>query len=250
MSDPITTLIEKLESDKLVELIRVAESSERYEDMAKMLKALVGMKVKEKKDLNEEERNLLSVGFKNIVGTKRASWRTLNGIEEEEIDADLIDNYKKVLESELEQVCGEVLHLLAKQLIPQVDGKNDETEVFYKKMAADYYRYKSEFDPSETNKQNCEDYYKSAYEIAQKTLAETHPTRLGLALNFSVCYYEILKKPEQAVSLAKQAFDAAIAKLDDLNDQNYKDSTLIMQLLRDNLTLWSSNDDADDDGDN
>mmetsp|Transcript_101132 Transcript_101132/g.123830 ORF Transcript_101132/g.123830 Transcript_101132/m.123830 type:complete len:130 (+) Transcript_101132:876-1265(+) len=83
--------------------------------------------------------------------------------------------------------------------------------------------------------------------LQKKTLAETHPTRLGLALNFSVCYYEILKKPQQAVELAKKAFDAAIAKLDDLNDQNYKDSTLIMQLLRDNLTLWTSETAGDDD---
>jgi len=63
---------------------------------------------------------------------------------------------------------------------------------------------------------------------------------LGLALNFSVCYYEILKQPEKACELAKKSFDAAIEKLDGLNDSNYKDSTLIMQLLRDNLTLWTS----------
>merc|ERR1711972_216383 len=72
------------------------------------------------------------------------------------------------------------------------------------------------------------------------------PERLGLALNFSVCYYEILKKPTLACDLAKKSFDAAIEKLDTLNDASYKDSTLIMQLLRDNLTLWTS---SQDDGD-
>merc|ERR1712107_688128 len=75
---------------------------------------------------------------------------------------------------------------------------------------------------------------------SKKTLPETHPTRLGLALNFSVCYYEILKEADKACKLAKEAFDAAIEKLDTLNDASYKDSTLIMQLLRDNLTLWTS----------
>jgi len=77
-------------------------------------------------------------------------------------------------------------------------------------------------------------------DIATASLPETHPTRLGLALNFSVCYYEILKEPEKACELAKKAFDSGIAKLDTLNDASYKDSTLIMQLLRDNLTLWTS----------
>lgn len=82
--------------------------------------------------------------------------------------------------------------------------------------------------------------YKAATEVAQTDLAPTHPIRLGLALNFSVFYYEILNSPERACRLAKTAFDDAIAELDTLSEDSYKDSTLIMQLLRDNLTLWAS----------
>lgn len=121
-------------------------------------------------------------------------------------------------------------------------------------------------------------------DIANAELAPTHPIRLGLALNFSVFYYEILNSPDRACNLAKQvrydysrftiifhwfftmwyfekfealnwkfgcnvgwcfvvywqAFDEAIAELDTLGEDSYKDSTLIMQLLRDNLTLWTS----------
>ena len=68
-------------------------------------------------------------------------------------------------------------------------------------------------------------------------MASTHPIRLGLALNFSVFYYEIMNKPDEACKLAKKAFDDAIAELDQLREDTYKDSTLIMQLLRDNLTV-------------
>ena len=78
--------------------------------------------------------------------------------------------------------------------------------------------------------------YKEAVEAA-KEMATTHPIRLGLALNFSVFYYEIMNKPEEACKLAKSAFDDAIAELDSLKEDSYKDSTLIMQLLRDNLTV-------------
>ena len=73
-------------------------------------------------------------------------------------------------------------------------------------------------------------------------MAPTHPIRLGLALNYSVFLYEVQAKQAEACTLAKQAFDDAIAELDTLDEESYKDSTLIMQLLRDNLTLWTSED--------
>jgi len=114
-------------------------------------------------------------------------------------------------------------------------------------MSGDYYRYLAEFrQANDSYKEKSKEYYQKALDIAQDNLPETHPTRLGLALNFSVCYYEILKQPEKACELAKKSFDAAIEKLDGLNDSNYKDSTLIMQLLRDNLTLWTSEQAEDD----
>src|SRR6478752_7881110 len=88
----------------------------------------------------------------------------------------------------------------------------------------------------------------SATDVAQTELTPTHPIRLGLALNFSVFYYEILNSPDRACHLAKQAFDDAIAELDSLSEESYRDSTLIMQLLRDNLTLWTSSDNAEAEG--
>jgi len=107
----------------------------------------------------------------------------------------------------------------------------------------DYHRYLAEFKTGADRKEAAEHTllaYKAAQDIALVDLAPTHPIRLGLALNFSVFYYEILNSPERACHLAKQAFDEAIAELDTLGEESYKDSTLIMQLLRDNLTLWTS----------
>lgn len=102
----------------------------------------------------------------------------------------------------------------------------------------DYHRYLAEFALGDKRKASADkslEAYKNATEVAQTDLAPTHPIRLGLALNFSVFYYEILNSPDQACHLAKQAFDDAIAELDTLSEESYKDSTLIMQLLRDNL---------------
>ena len=118
----------------------------------------------------------------------------------------------------------------------------------------DYHRYLAEFALGDKRKISADkslEAYKAATEVATTDLAPTHPIRLGLALNFSVFYYEILNSPDQACHLAKQAFDDAIAgqhspcitlasadmsiELDTLSEESYKDSTLIMQLLRDNL---------------
>ena len=239
-------LIEGLEIAKLVELVRVAETAERYDDMCKFVKKLVKQKSEKQQDLDIDERNLLSVAYKNVVGAKRASWRTLAGGFEDG-DEELLNKYKKLVELELEEICKEVLDLLTNYLCKNVENKGDETEVFYLKMCGDYYRYLSEFrSDNEEYKSKAKEYYGKAMEVAEKNLNETHPTRLGLALNFSVCYYEILKEPEKACDLAKKSFDSAIEKLDTLDNDSYKDSTLIMQLLRDNLTLWTSANDNDD----
>jgi len=243
--DAVSDLTESLSVEKMVDLVRVAETAERYDDMCKFVRKLVEMKSAEGKDLDVDERNLLSVAYKNVVGSKRASWRTLSG-GFDDADAELLEKYKKLVEDELEAICKEVLSLLTDHLCKNVKGNGDETEVFYLKMCGDYYRYLSEFKTDDEEiKTKAEEHYKQAMDVAEANLNETHPTRLGLALNFSVCYYEILKKPEKACDLAKKSFDAAIEKLDTLNDASYKDSTLIMQLLRDNLTLWTSNNEDD-----
>ena len=112
----------------------------------------------------------------------------------------------------------------------------------------DYYRYMSEILPDGDRRKesalNSLSAYKEAVEIAKAEggLSPVHPIRLGLALNFSVFYYEILNSPKEAKTLAQQAFEEAVKELSGMDETEsaYKDSTLILQLLRDNLTLWNS----------
>merc|ERR1712019_185773 len=146
-------------------------------------------------------------------------------------------------------ICNDILGIIDESLIP--NSTQEEAKVFYYKMKGDYHRYLSEFQTGDARKASASsalDAYTAASGIASSDLPPTHPIRLGLALNFSVFYYEILNSPDRACNIAKQAFDDAIAELDTLNEESYKDSTLIMQLLRDNLTLWTS-DAATDDAD-
>lgn len=141
--------------------------------------------------------------------------------------------------------CQEVLKLIDEDLLKSVDTADNPTEgkVFYLKMKGDYYRYLVEVKGPGPERSALAEQSKEAYGEAMKAaddLANTHPIKLGLALNYSVFHYEIMNSSTEACQLARKAFDDAIAELDSLKEESYKDSTLIMQLLRDNLTLWTS----------
>jgi len=226
-------------------MAKLAEQAERYDEMVEEMKKIA--KLVGEQELSVEERNLLSVAYKNVIGARRASWRIISSIEQKEESKGNEDHvariktYRAAVENELSDICASILSLLDEHLVPT--ASTGESKVFYLKMKGDYHRYLAEFKTSADRKEAAEHTmlaYKAAQDIALVDLPSTHPIRLGLALNFSVFYYEILNSPERACHLAKQAFDEAIAELDSLGEDSYKDSTLIMQLLRDNLTLWTS----------
>merc|ERR1712003_284801 len=189
----------------------------------------------------------LSVAYKNAVGSRRAAWRIITSVEQKERSKGNEDNaaYAKEfclkVEKELQEICDTILGLLDANLIKKAG--NGESKVFYQKMKADYYRYIAEFsdgDKKSAAAENARLAYSEAAGVAERDLAVTHPIRLGLALNYSVFMYEVLSNPDEACKMARTAFEDAIAELDNVADDSYKDSTLIMQLLRDNLTLWTS----------
>merc|ERR1712060_417122 len=158
-----------------------------------------------------------------------------------EENAKFAKEYCKKVESELDDICKKILSVLDDCLIGK--ATTGESKVFYQKMKADYYRYIAEYTTGEDKDKASEDArksYEEAFSVAQKDLAVTHPIRLGLALNYSVFQYEVLANPDDACKMARTAFEDAIAELDNVAEDSYKDSTLIMQLLRDNLTLWTS----------
>ncbi|XP_066350694.1 14-3-3-like protein GF14-A [Miscanthus floridulus] len=237
--------------EEMVYMAKLAEQAERYEEMVDFMEKVVSAAASS--ELTVEERNLLSVAHKNVIGAHRASWRIVSSIEHKEETrgaaghAAAARGYRARVEAELSGICAGILRLLDDRLVPAAAAV--DAKVFYLKMKGDYHRYLAEFKTGAERKDAADSTlaaYQAAQDIAVKELPPTHPIRLGLALNFSVFYYEILNSPDRACSLAKQAFDEAISELDTLGEESYKDSTLIMQLLRDNLTLWTS--DMQEDG--
>jgi len=244
---PKKNITMSLSKDECVYMAKLAEQAERYDEMADYMRDVSKL---DGGDLSVEERNLLSVAYKNAVGSRRASWRIISSVEQKELaksnteSAGRAGQYRVKVEKELDDICQKILSLLENNLIGKdVSAGKEESQVFYYKMKGDYHRYIAEYKADEEKKKAADqarDAYKEAMNIAEAGLLVTHPIRLGLALNFSVFYYEVLNLPEEACAMARKAFEDAIAELDNVSEDSYKDSTLIMQLLRDNLTLWTS----------
>ncbi|KAI5288180.1 hypothetical protein KEM52_001272 [Ascosphaera acerosa] len=115
-------------------LARLCEQAERYDEMVTYMKEVASMGG----ELSVDERNLLSVAYKNVVGTRRASWRIISSIEQKEQSkgseqhVGIISHYRAKIEDELERVCQDVLGVLDTALIPKAES--GESKVFYHKM--------------------------------------------------------------------------------------------------------------------
>ena len=145
-----------------------------------------------------EERDLLSVVFKNAVDSRRAAWRVITSIEQKEKSkseeklASYAREYIVKVENELQKIREGVLALMDKKLVPS--PSTNESKAFYYKMKSDYYRYFAEFATGETKSKASEDARDACVEankIAENDLAVTHPVRLAMALSSVVTQRQI-----------------------------------------------------------
>lgn len=103
------------EITKLIERAKCAEQAERYDDMSDYMKQVTELRSKEggQNVLDNTERNLLSVAYKNVVGSRRSSWRVISSLEQktdnDEGKKRLIETYREKIEKELTEICNTVL---------------------------------------------------------------------------------------------------------------------------------------------
>ena len=223
-------------------MARVAEQAERFDDMVMYLNEVVKSK---NEDFTTEERNLLSVGFKNQIGSKRTAIRTISAIEQnpkyQKFNESLL-SYKSKIEEELYDQCIAIVESVKNNCMKV--AQTDETKAFFYKMIGDYYRYVAECakaDKLETVKNGALENYQLA-QSACESLNPCNPIRLGLALNFSVFHYEVMNNHKQACELGEQALSDALEKIDDVDEETFRDAKSIIELLKENLSLWKEED--------
>lgn len=219
-------------------MARVAEQTERFDDMVEFLKPVMEEKGA---TLDSDQRNLLSVAFKNFITTPRAAIRTISAIEgnaKYEKFADALKDYKTKIEEKLQGNCQIVIDLVRKHIIPT--ATDSSTKCFYYKMIGDYYRYMAE-SAKDSKLESAKEEAKKAYEEASvdiEKLSACDSIRLGLALNYSVFFYESIGDTKKAVELGEKALSDALDKLDQCSEEEFRDAQNIIELLRENLSLW------------
>jgi 14-3-3 protein epsilon len=199
-------------------------------------------------DFSVEERNLLSVGFKNLIGGKRTAIRTISAIEQNPKYSKFgtaLGDYKRKIEGELHKDCQNIIDMIKNDAMKALN--ESEGKAFFLKMVGDYYRYMAE--SAQTDKlaharDGALQHYKEA-DTAGKDLPACNPIKLGLALNFSVFYYEVMQDSKQACQLAETALQEAMAKIDDVDEETFRDAKSIIELLKENLTLWKEEEGGD-----
>ena len=231
--------------EKQVYLAMLAEQCSRYEDMMAFLEEMVKSK---SEDLSSDERNLLSIAYKNTISLDRQAIRTLLAYESKEAKKaespylEYIREYKQKVQKELEDLCNKICETIDTNLLPKAN--TDEAKVFYHKMKGDYYRYIAENVDGDTKKKYS-DLGLAAYNAAldaANSIDYKNPIKLGLALNLSVFYYEVVGDKEQACKLAQETLDKSKEALNGVDEEEdeVKDAMSIVNLLQENLSMWNS----------
>lgn len=225
-------------------LARVSEQAERFDDMVDFLKPVLDQKGA---DLSSDERNLLSVAFKNLISSKRTAWRTISAIEQNPKYTKFNESlaaYKKKIEEGLYKDCENIISLIQTKVLTKT--LQEEPRAFFVKMVGDYYRYIAETAQNEKLEHVKREALKAYSEANGIALPPCNPIKLGLALNFSVFHYEVMKDHKQACILADSALQAALEKIDDLGEEDFRDAKSIIELLKENLTLWKEEEEGGD----
>lgn len=231
--------------EKNVYMAMLAEQCNRFEEMTEFLEDMLKGR---DKDLNSDERNLLSIAYKNSLTSRRTALRTVIAYENKEKKKEnspflaYIQEYRKKIEDELTKMCNNVLSTIDSHLLKRAEDA--EAKVFYLKMKGDYNRYIAEYAQGDLKDKVSKEAL-SAYELATqdaKNLSAINPISLGLALNFSVFYYEVMGDHEKACSIAKDVLEVANKEISAIEDPDENDSTRdalsIINLLRENLDMW------------
>lgn len=236
------------ERDHLVYYLRIMYSSgyhsERMEEQKEnieIMKKIISLNP----ILNDDEKILLSVAYKNSVSTRRNSiCEVKQHLQDAEMNnyeyrAQQLKEYLNTLKTELKDICMDLIQLVKDTLEPH--AVNPELRIFYEKLKADYLRYICECDEDEKEKlaDEAKQCYQNALDIAKNELSPISTVYLGVVLNYSVFLYEIMGRTQEAIDLSSRTYQETVDSVDSSNP-DYSEIVMILRILGENQKRWMS----------
>lgn len=232
------------ERDNSIYTAQILDQTNLPEEMVANMKRVIQLNP----DLNEDERNLLSVAYKNSISQTRKNLRAIkNIIADVESQGqfpnrlNMLQEFRQQMFDELEAICKDLIELVDNALIPAANSS--EARVFYEGLKANYYRYICESIEDMNDRQvvaeKANQSYLAAIEIAKNDIPAYKPSYLGLLLNYSVFLYEILDKKEEAIELSQKTYNESSPLIEENSEQSFHEANVILNVISDNLRIWN-----------
>jgi len=227
-------------------LARLCLNLENYEDSLRYVDQMAKLKENE---FSIEEREIFVNAYKSYISQKRNSWRILykkeaDYIEEKNKNTNIISEIKAKYEKSILDASQTFIHIIDKHIFPKLKTLDGKT--FFLKVKADYYRYMSEISfgsDLKTYRKHSSKFYKEAF-TTSLMLNPLNIIRLGVALNYSVFFYEVLSNTLQSIMIATSALNEALKELksydeERLQDEKLKDALDIISIIKENIQYWA-----------
>jgi len=231
--------------EKNVYMALLAQQCGRYEEMFKFMEDLI---IQRNKDFSLKEREFLTYGYINYISAKRKALHMVMAYETKEKKKEnsfflmYIQEYRRKIETELTQSCQRICNILDSLLIKKAE--NIETKIYYRKLKGDLNRYVAEYAKDELREKVMKDGL-TAYQEALKMSKELpilNEVLLGLSLNMSLFYYEVMNEIKNAIKISNECairIDKELPNFDEANESNKVIITLV-NLIKDNLAHWKA----------
>jgi hypothetical protein len=195
-----------------------------------------------------DDQNAIARICKGSMDALRKAWKSVYLAEQKERGKGRDDrstpllDYRKRLEASITDLAKETIEMVHKKLI--VRAKDASIRGLLFKMAGDFWRYLAEIQRGYDRRESANKALAAYQEAEDLIVASTGPAaavRLALLLNMAIFRFEILSEPDEALELARKAYDEGIAAIDSLREEAYADSILLLQMIHRTMAAWSRN---------
>jgi len=230
-------------------LAKLCLNLENFEDSLRYVDDMAKLKESE---FSIEERELFVNSYKSFISQKRSAWRSIykkenKFVEEKNKYSNIISEIKTKFEEIIFKANEKLIYIINTYIFPKI--KSIDGKTFFLKVKADHYRYMAEISIGaelKSYRQNSYKFYKEAFS-SSLMLNPLNTIRLGVALNYSVFFFEVLSNTMQSIMIATSSLNEALKELkmydeESLQDEKLKDALDIIKLIKDNVHHWAKGD--------